>query len=112
MSFISYESYFNPHVNRYSTKIVDSEFGEIDIVVPYNQSGYWSAAAIVKAYGERNLPIGKNLALATIYYSKLYSENIRRTALYHDTHLSELIPNWNVYAKERDEYLEKLLALA
>lgn len=105
MSFVSIKAEVYDIVDSYYT-IVDSDFGEIEI------KDWAYCAAIIQLYSTRNLPIGKNLALATIYWSKLYwSNDIERLIFWQNEVCPQYIPNWAQYAKEQNEYLEKMLPL-
>lgn len=116
MSLISINySRFDVKNGKYIYVIVDSEFGEVRVDSKYiiQASASSRAFAVVKLYGERGLPIGRNLALAVIYTSKTEAGPfaIKQLIEWQNEHCPEHIPNWAQYAKERDEHLEKLLAL-
>lgn len=99
MSFISISPI---HINGLlAFTLVDSEFGEIKVVAS------WWVIAVVKAYRERDLPVGRNLALATIHDAKKHDRSIEFLASRQDLYCACVRP----YAKERDEYLEKMLPL-
>ncbi len=108
---INYKSY-NPKTQQYLYTLVDSEFGSIEVeeklVAARTAKGLF-AAAVVKAYSERNLPVGRNLALATLYMSEKFNWSIEDTKIYQDQYCQKRIQNWAEYAKERDFHLEKLL---
>lgn len=118
MSLISieYKSYeINPTFGgKIFYRIVDSEFGEIEVDATNVGGSLLTRAAslIVKVYGERNLSVGKNLALSIIYERKRWvNYTVKDITEIQDRYCLEYIPNWKQYAKERDEHLEKLLAL-
>lgn len=108
MSFISIKYASGPHqpYNHLTYTLVDDEFGSFNITVPVGPG-----AAIVKFYSERNLPVGRNLALFHLYWNKNHLRTIKQSIQFHDERSPAHIPNWSQYAKERDKYLEKLLPL-
>lgn len=113
-------SFISAHVKNYHVVddqqfyiITDSDLGEITVAIPYYPTQNWSKVwiGIVKVYIERNLPVGRNLALATIYWGKLYGASVKQLTKWQDKDCPKHIDRWGRYAKERDEHLEKLLPL-
>lgn len=104
MSFVSYE--FKPFNNMYI--IVDSKIGSIPIDADNNvPHGLRWVAAVVDAYRNRNLSIGRNLALAIIHVARRTGLPYKWHIKYQDRNLAEYVRGWSHIAKERDEYLEK-----
>lgn len=108
-------SFVSNHFKRYSIgkyaiiSLIDSEFGEVEFEADFSPAGVM--CGIAKVYIERNLPVGKNIALTIIYWHKLNGDSIQEYVDIHDNDCPKIIPNWFQYAKERDEHLEKLLPL-
>lgn len=97
MSFISF--------SFEGISLTDSEIGEVDF---NHDEIFW--LEYIRIYSERNLPVGRNLALATIWYSNVVKYSVAKIVEVQDMHCVDH-PNWKQYAKERDEYLVKLLPL-
>lgn len=93
--------------------IVDSELGDLNIETNTGREDLCVAkiVATAKAYSKRNLPVGKNLALATIYCVNETGWHLKDITKEQDVCCPKYIPNWTEYAKERDGYLEKVLSL-
>lgn len=112
MSFISIRyDVFSDRGQEDTYIITDDDIGQLRVV---NYPGSDSFACnvgvmIAKFYSERNLNVGKNLALASIFFRRMHGYDINITT--QDKRCPTYIPNWEQYAKERDKYLEKLLAL-
>lgn len=109
MSLISYK-YESPTstIRRHVYSLMDSDFGKVCFDV--DNGNVWFGIAMV--YTNRNLSVGKNIALAMIHRSKqIIIPSIHDMISFQDRTLSKSIPNWIECAKERDEYLEKLLPL-
>lgn len=113
MSFISVEfKKYNPIFKLVSYTIMDSDLGEIQICFKQPSNvGYEKVIAVAKAYRNRNLPVGRNLALEAIHTQISSGFNIKELVKSDDLYCSKYFTNWEQYAKERDEHLEKLLAL-
>lgn len=115
MSFVSIEyGKYNRSSGQWEYTLTDSEFGLVKgIFDVYLNHGLRSGAIVVKVYSERNLNVGKNLALLSIWFgnSNPNHSSIANFVGSSDIHCPAYIPNWAEYAKERDEYLQKLLAL-
>lgn len=94
--------------------VVDNDFGEVEIGIPV-YSGYEVnyAFAVCEVYRARMLPVGKNLALGTIHFSKRWQKlySIDELIALQNQYCPKVVPNWKQYSRERDEYLEKLLPL-
>lgn len=105
MSFVSYRN------NRENHIVVDSELGEIKLKLMDEVDCAAIEIALVKVYIENDLPVGRNIALATIYWHKILKQSISHYTEWQDKYCPAHIPNWSQYAKERDEHLEKLLPL-
>lgn len=91
--------------------LVDSELGRIEIREENLVGALAAAKIIVETYSKHNLPIGRNLALAMLYYRKKYNWSIKESTKWHDEYCPAHIPNWKQYAAERDYELEKLIPL-
>lgn len=108
MSFISIMFKTISYITNQSVySIIDSEFGEIDVKVAIGQRDL----VVAKVYSERNLPVGRNLALSIIYESKIHRTSMKYIIEDQNDICSKHLSNWEQLAKERDEHLEKLLAL-
>lgn len=111
MSFVSLD-YSDSTANRDNYMLVDDEFGELEVKD-------W--ATVVDAYIDRKLPVGRNLALATIYFTTRSVANaasadssalsIEEFVEWQNEECISCIPNWEQHARERDEYLAKLIPL-
>lgn len=112
MSLISIDRISNDTYCIHTYTIVDSDFGSIKIISKFT-IGY----VVAQVYSERNLPVGSNIARALLYWraecKRLYNDDydIVDIIKMQDASSSNQFPNWAQYAKERDEYLEKLLPL-
>lgn len=115
MSLISIEFSHMSIGGGYEYTIVDSEFGRINVSIDRHlvieNLSMCRGLAVVKAYSERNLPVGKHLALAAIYLHSTYGWDIEDNNTIQDEACPRHISNWSQYAKERDYHLEKLLPL-
>lgn len=110
LSFISIE-YKNVDSGQYICTLTDSDFGEVDVATEFDSWFTTRIACVVKAYSERNLPVGANIARLHIYMYKRYQDKIKLGITLNEDHCLKFIPNWAQYAKERDEYLKKVLPL-
>lgn len=100
MSFVSHRYMYRENDIRYI--INDSEFGEVEIDIGYYDGGL--STAVAKAYRGLNLPVGKNVALAHIYWAKKINCEIG--------HIVCMPGVLSLTEKsEMDEYLVKLLPL-
>lgn len=112
MSFISYKYKHDQSYTDCSIySIMDSEFGEAEILVSNPAQRSELTIAVVKTYIARNLHVGKNMALLTIFLHKKWAFSIDSLVEYQDIECPRSISNWKQYAKERDEHLAKLLPL-
>lgn len=108
MSFISFRYNYDHTLREYTWILKDNEFGVVEVIA----ATVWTA--MVKAYSERNLPVGRNIALATIWYHNGTKDpivRIVRSIKFQDEHCPSHIDDWQKYATERDAALEKLLPL-
>lgn len=103
--------------------IIDSNFScEKILYLTDNREGIdfgekW-AETLCKEYKTRNLNVGENLALFTIYLSEHYlsskrdiGSKLNSIIIFQNEHLSKHINGWEEIRKERDRYLEKYLLL-
>lgn len=107
---IAYIEYKDIELNGFYYALVDSEFGSIEA---YGNLGIWidTAMIVVREYGKRNLPVGRNLALATLYMANNSDYSVSHFIAWQESYCNEHVHNWASYSKERDHYLEKLLPL-
>jgi hypothetical protein len=127
MSFISfaYDSY-DRTTDQYIYTLVDSEFGSVKGGVEGGIFGgvgvgefglefgvaVGVAVGVAREYSKRNLPVGRNLALTVLWMYKTYPHySIKQRIEWQDQYCPKHVENWQQYAAERDDALEKLLAL-
>jgi hypothetical protein len=119
MAFVSltYDSY-DRATDQYFYTLVDSEFGSVKVEgdedwVTIGAAGgaVLVVALVAKEYIKRGLPVGRNLALVTICTHRTYKSSIADIVRWQDEYCPEYVENWQLYARERDEHLNKLLAL-
>lgn len=111
MSFL-YSKFTRYHPSGQAVwSLMDSDFGEVEFETAMVSTEHM-AEAIARVYIARNLSVGRNLAIAIISWSKMFRVSIRDYTNIHDAYCSKHIPNWQQYAEERDEYINKLLAFA
>lgn len=116
MSFISYSiKSYDMNTHQYTFVIIDSELGEIEDTSDKTPGAAFSVM-LANVYGKLNCPVGKNLALLIMYQRRRNSTNVlgytfKELIEWQDINCPAHVPNWQQYAKERDEYLEKLLPL-
>lgn len=96
-------------------ELTDSEFGRVHFAGGYYSETVWPA--LIKEYVNRNLPVGKNLALYAVWFSKcsggraISNSNAIKAIITEQNMYCHVVYNWKQYAKERDEYFDKILCL-
>ena len=106
--FISYRHHsHNSKTEEYEYTLTDSEFGSVIVVETSGRFGSGLAREYEKR-GYSDKEIGKNLALYSIWFSKVSGWALKQIVEWQDKDFPKYIPDWKKYITFRDEYLEKI----